>query len=191
MTRIRKAGASHGAVQVQNAEHFQDVLASTADAVRSNEDLSAAIPITFTIDAQPDIPRTLTWSFDSHLQITAFTFTITGVGADGVSRSESFTEASGWTGETTYAYISITSIIMSARTGTGVGDTMDIGRGSKIGLANTISATDNVFKVKKNNAHYAAASYTVSATYSTVDVSTGGAIVGGDDFTIWYKSLNS
>jgi hypothetical protein len=42
--------------------------------------------------------------------------------------------------------------------------------------------------VKKNNADWPAASYTVDTTYDTVDVSTGGAIVGGDDFTIYYRS---
>jgi hypothetical protein len=38
------------------------------------------------------------------------------------------------------------------------------------------------------NANYPAASYTPEAVYDTVDLSTGGAITGGDDFTVWYNS---
>lgn len=38
------------------------------------------------------------------------------------------------------------------------------------------------------NANYPTASYTPEAVYDTVDLSTGGAITGGDDFTVWYMS---
>lgn len=68
------------------------------------------------------------------------------------------------------------------------GDTMDIGTTDKIGLANAIPSTSWVYKIKKNNANYPAASYTPEAVYDTVDLSTGGAITGGDDFTVWYMS---
>lgn len=169
-------------------EHFQDVLAAAATAIRSNEDLSAATPLTFTLDAQPDIPRKLTWAFDAHAQITAFSITFTGVNAKGQTVTQTITEASGWTGTTNEAFATITSIIMTARTGTGAGDTIDIGTTDKIGLANRIPAASWVYKVKKNNANYPAASYTPEAVYDTVDLSTGAAITGGDDFTVWYMS---
>lgn len=170
-------------------ETLMDLLAASATHVRSNEDLSAAIPITFTIDAQPDVPRTLTWAFDSHAQITEFDLEIIGVTAKGVSDTETFDEGDGWSGETSNAFATITSIKLTSRTGTGAGDTMDIGIGSKVGLANAIIATSDVYKIKKNNAHMDSGDYTVEATYHTVDLSTGGAITGGDDFTIWYKAL--
>ena len=169
-------------------EHFQDCLAASATAIRSNEDLSAAVPLTFTLDAQPDIPRKLVWAFDAHAQITAFTIVFTGVNAKGETITQTITAASGWSGTTNEAFATVTSIVMTTRTGTGAGDTIDIGTSDKLGLANPIPAAGWVYKVKKNNANYPAASYTAEATYDTVDISTGAAITGGDDFTIWYKS---
>jgi len=165
------------------------MLTAAAAYIRTNEDLSAATPITFTLDAQPDVPRTLTWAFDSHAQITEFDLEFIGVNAKGETVTETFDEGDGWSGETSNAFATITSIKLLTRTGTGVGDTMDIGIGSKVGLANAIIATSDVFKIKKNNAHMDSGDYTVEATYHTVDLSTGGAIVGGDDFAIWYKAL--
>ena len=70
---------------------------------------------------------------------------------------------------------------------------MDIGIGSKVGLANHIDDTDNVYKVVKSAAatnavdYSGAANVTPEATYDTVDLSTGAAIVDGDKFTIYYK----
>ncbi len=187
---IGKSGGSLGKWSKRaDMQHYQDMLAATADYVRSNQALSGAVPITFTLDAQSDCPRSITWRFDTHAQITAFTLQITAVDARGNSQVETFTQANGWSGETSRAYATITSVILTARTGTGAGDTADIGIGSKVGLKRAIIATSDVFKVKKKNADYPAASYTVSPTYGTVDLSTGGAITGGDDFTIWYKGV--
>ena len=179
---------------IKHVEHFEAVLAVDADYIRANEDLSAAVPITFTIDHQPDVPRNLTWAFDSHAQITAYTLVFTGTDAKGATITDTFTQASGWAGTTAKAYATITSIQLTARTGTGAADTMDIGIGSILGLANNIDATTDVYKVTKsaaagNAADYSgAANVTVNATNDTVDVSTGAAIVDGDKFTIWYKS---
>jgi hypothetical protein len=179
---------------IKQVEHFNKILAASTTYIRSNEDLSAALPIVFTIDAQPDVPRTLTWAFDSHAQITAFTLSMAGTTAKGVYVSETFTEADGWSGETDNAFATITNIALTTRTGTGAGDTMDIGIGSKLGLANDIAAAADVFKVVKSAAatnavdYSGAANVTAEATYDTVDVSTGAAIVNGDNFTIYYKS---
>jgi hypothetical protein len=180
---------------ITHVEHFNKILAAAADSVRNDEDLSAALPITFTIDAQPDVPRTLAWAFNSHAQITAFTLVFTGVNAKGATITETFTAADGWSGETVNAFATITSIELTTRTGTGAGDTMDIGVGSKIGLANDIAAAADVFKVVKSAAAGNAADYsgatnvTPDATYDLADVSTGAAIVAGDSFTISYKTL--
>ena len=167
---------------------FMDVLAASANHVRAAQDLSLAIPITFTIDAQPDAPRTITWAFVAHVNITAYTMEIVGVDARHNTRTVTWTETAGWSGETSIAFAIITSIKMTARTGTGVGDTMNVGIGSKLGLSDIIYATDYVMKIKKNNADYPPASYTVNTANGTVDVSPGGAIVGGDDYTIWFHS---
>jgi len=178
---------------LRHVDHFNKVLAAASAGIRSNEDLSAVLPINFAIDAQPDVPRNLTWAFDSHAQVAAFTLVIAGKDAKGNSITDTFTAADGWAGATAKAYATITSIQLTARTGTGVGDTMDFGSGSLLGLANDLAAAGDVFKVAKslaagNSADYPAASYVVDATNDTVDVSTGAAIVDGDSFTIWYKT---
>ncbi|MBU1067292.1 hypothetical protein KKE60_05865 [Patescibacteria group bacterium] len=167
---------------------FMDVLAVSATHVRSNEDLSAGVSITFTIDAQPDVPRTLSGHFDTHAQITAYTIVITGVDAKGRIITETFTEAvSPWDFETVNAFATITSIKMTARTGTGAGDTMDIGITDVLGLSNKIAATTDVYKIKKNNANALVAVAQVNDTYDTYDMAVIGLAVG-DDFTIYFKS---
>lgn len=172
----------------QHSDLLMDVLAVSATAIRSNEDLSAVIPITFTLDAQPDVPRTLSGHFDTHAQITAYTIVITGTDAKGKTVTETFTEAaSPWDFETVNAYATITSIIMTARTGTGAGDTMDIGVTDVLGLSNTIDATSDVYKIKKNNANAVVAAAQVNITYDTYDMAVIG-LAGGDDFTIYFKS---
>jgi len=177
-----------------NVEHLQSILAEATDVVVNGEDLSAALPITFTLVAQPDVPRTISWVFIAHAQITAYTITFLGVNAKGETITEVITEADGWTGETSNAFATITSIIMSARTGTGALDTMDVGIGGNVGLAGHISAVADVFKVVKSAAAGLATDYsgagnvTAEATYDTVDLVTGAAIVAGDKFTIYYKA---
>ena len=166
---------------------FRDVLAVSATHVRSNEDLSVATPITFTIDAQPDVPRTLSAHFDSHAQITEYDIEIIGVDAKGNTITETKDETDGWDWETSNAFAIITSIKMTARTGTGVGDTMDIGITDVLGLSNNIYATSDVFKIQKNNANATVAAAQVNTTYDTYDMAVIG-LAGGDDFTIWFKS---
>ncbi len=166
---------------------FMDVLAVSATDIRNNEDLSAGVPITFTIDAQPDVPRTLSGHFDAHANITAYTIVFTGVDAKGYTLTETMTEVDGWDWETSNAFATVTSIVMTARTGTGVGDTMDIGITDVLGLSNAIYETGDVYKIKKNNANATIAGAQVDITYSTYDF----AVIGlgaTDDFTIWLRS---
>lgn len=172
---------------VKHSDLFMDVLAVSATHVRTNEDLSAGIPITFTIDAQPDVPRTLSGHFDSHANITAYTIEITGVDAKGNTVTEEKTEADGWDWETNNAFATITSIEMTARTGTGAGDTMDIGITDVLGLSNVIYETGDVFKIKKNNANAVVAGAQVDTDYDTYDMAVIG-LINGDDFTIRYRS---
>jgi hypothetical protein len=170
---------------IQCQDIFLDVLAAATNNVVTAEDVSAALPITCTIAAQPDVPRTLSWVI-THANITAFTLTFVGVNAKGETVTETFT-ATAWSGETSNAFATLTSVKLTARTGTGATDTLNVGIGSKLGLSNNLQAATSVIKVTKNKADYPAASYTAEATYDTVDVSTGAAIVADDDFTITYR----
>lgn len=170
----------------EHSDLFMDVLAVSANYIRNNEDLSAAIPITFTIDAQPDVPRTLSFTL-TNANITAFTLEIVGVNAKGQTVTETFTEAGGFAQETSEAYATVTSIRLTARTGTGAGDLGDVGITDVLGLSNLIYATGDVYKIKKNNANAVVAGAQVNTTYDTYDMAVIGLAVG-DDFTIWYRS---
>ncbi len=175
-------------------EHFNKILAVTADHICSSEDLSAELPITFTISAQPDVPRNLTWSFDSHVEITEFTLVITGVDAKGNVITDTITEVDGWSGSTAQAYATVTSIVLPERGGTGAGDTMDIGIGPNLGLANDLDSDTDIYKVVKSTAAGNATDYTGAGniggddTFDTVNVSAGAAITAGDSYTIYYKT---
>ena len=177
----------------QHVDLFMDVLAVSTTHVRSNEDLSAATPITFTIDAQPDVPRTLSGHFDSHAQITEYDIEVIGVDAKGKTVTETKDESDGWDWETNNAFTTITSIKMTARTGTGAGDTMDVGITDVLGLSSNLGLHPivrlgcDVYKIKKNNANVAVASAQVNTTYNTYDMSVIG-LAATNDFTIWYKT---
>lgn len=169
-------------------EHFLDLLAAAVDNVRNNEDLSAAVPIAVTITAQPGAARTLSWVI-THAQITALTIVFVGTNAKGDTVTQTFTAGGAvWSGETSEAFARITSITVTARTGTGAGDLLDVGLGSKVGLANPLHDASSVLKIVKNHLDMLPAAYTVEAVYDTVDLSTGGGIVANDDFTITYRA---
>jgi len=165
---------------------FYNVLAITADNIVNNEDLSAGVPITFTIIAQPDVSRTLSMDFDSHAQITAYTIVITGVDSQGNAIVETFTEAvDPWNFETDAAFATVTSVIMTARTGTGAADTGDVGITDVLGLSNLITATGDVWKITKNAVDQTIAGAQVNIITGTYDMAVIGLLVT-DDFTIWY-----
>lgn len=177
-------------------ESHNDLLAESSTHIRNGEDMSQATTFNFTIDAHPDTPRTLKFE-TTHANITAYTIEVKGITVDGLDTREiveEFTEADGWSWETSHAYHYITFVRCTARTGTGVGDTADVGIGSKIGLGQKINVATDIIKVKKNNADYTGdgANVTADTTYHTLDLSTGGAIVNGDDFTVWVRqALNT
>ena len=181
---------------IRFVDNFIGVRAAVATLIRTGNTLAGATPVTFTIDAQPDVPRNLTYAFVSHAQITAYTLVFTGVDAQGNIITDTFTQATGWAGATAQAYATVTSIILTARTGTGVADTCNVGVGSILGLSNDIVSTTDVYKVVRSSlAAGKAADYsgvgniTVATAKSTVDVSTGAGIVDGDKFTIYYLGM--
>jgi len=167
---------------------FLDALAASANHVVAAQALHLADPTNCVIAAQPDIPRTLSWTL-THPTLTAYTMDIVGVNAKGQPVTETFTEADLWAGETSNAFATVTSITVHDMTGAAAGDILDVGITDVLGLSNVIYATGDVYKCTKNGADYSGVgNITANATYDTVDVSTGGAIGAGDDFTIWYRS---
>lgn len=175
-------------------ESFPKILAALATHVAAGASLAGATPLAIPVTLQPDVPRNLTWEFVSHVNITAYTIVITGVNSKGKVVTTTLYSGGGgpWTGVTREAYAIITSIIMTTRTGTGVGDTINIGIGSRLGLANHISTEAELYKVTKsvtagNSVDYSGAgNVTVDTDYDVVDVSTGVAIADGDTYSFWY-----
>lgn len=174
--------------QVKSVDYFSGVQAGSSTFVRSNEDLSAAIPITFFLSSQPDVPRTLSFHFDAHAQITAYTVEVNGINSRSETVTETFTDASGWDWETSEAYAKIAYVKMTTRTGTGVGDTADVGITDVLGLANKMRSTSDVYKITKNSTYQTVAVAQVNTTYSTYDMSVIG-LAATDNFTIWYRTL--
>jgi hypothetical protein len=157
-------------------------------------DLSAALPINLMpAAAQPDYPRSLLFAFNSHAQITEFSITITGVNAKGVAISETFTQVDGWTFETNNAFASVTSCQMTARTGTGAGDTIDITHANKFGLPNNIDEEADVYKIVQYSSAGGSVSdvllsaVTVNTTFDTVYIPEA-LYASLDTFVIFYKS---
>ena len=171
---------------------LMDVLAATADQIVNAYAINVAPPFNVAIAGQPDVPRNITFIItDGDASISAFTMTVTGLDAKGIAQVESFNFAGGLAQVGSIAFATIIQVRFTAITGAGAGDVISVGIGSKLGIVNPIYAAAQIYKVKKNNADYPAASYTLDQANATVDVSPGGAIVGGDDFAIYYKiSLN-
>ncbi len=190
---IRVSHAQIIRLPAQRAQHvdiFMDVLANTANHVVAAQDLTVATPIACAIAAQPDVPRNVTIAItDIDVSISAFDIQVVGVDAKGNVMKETFTFAGGLNQTGSVAFATITSVTVNSITGANAGDVLNMGIGSRLGLCDSAYAAGDIFKVKKNNANYPAASYTVSLGpgLDTVDVSTGGAIIAGDDFTIWFQ----
>ncbi len=176
---------------INHSDLFMDVLAEDNDLVVDAEDLNGkSATDTCTVDGQPDVPRNLTYLMTDAADAD-LTMTITVVGVD--ARGNIVSEEQVWTaGQTTktgnVAFATITSVTIDAIANNGAGDLLDIGIGSKLGLSNAIDATGDIYKVKENNGDKGLTNVTISATYDTVDMSKTDAIVGGDDFTVYYKS---
>lgn len=170
-------------------ERLNTIAAASSTAIRSAQDLSAAVPITFTIDAQPDVPRTLSWTL-GHSNITEYDITVVGVDSFGKTITVSWDETAGWSGETLQAFLKITSITMTTRTGTGSGDTMNVGVTDVLGLSNKFYYDQDILRVNKNGASVTVANAQIDPTYGTLDLSVAG-LSAGDEYTVWYLSSNN
>ncbi len=174
-----------------SSDLFMDVLAEDIDLVVDAEDLNGkSATDTCTVDGQPDCPRNLTYVMtDNAGADLTMTITVAGVDAKGIAVTEEQVWTAGQTTKTgNVGFATVTSVTIDAIANNGASDVLEVGIGSKLGLSNVIYATGDVYKVKENNGDKGITNVTVNATYDTVDMSTTDAIVGGDDFTIYYKS---
>lgn len=168
---------------------FMDVRAEVANFIHQVVGTGANFTVlapAFT-GAQLDVPRNVTVDC-TNVGAPSGDISINGIDALGNSVSEDITVTPGGQTVGNLAFSFVSSIdVPSTIPGT---DTIQVGNGSKLGLANMFfDATYSVYKCTKNNTDYTGVgNWTISTTYFTVDVSTGGAINNGDDFTIWYRT---
>jgi hypothetical protein len=174
-------------------EHFNKILAVDLDYIVAAEDLAPAKPLTCTLANQPDVPRTFQITFSHGANISAFNVTIIGRDAKGDTKTRTYTQADGWTIWTDIAFATVTSIIVNSITGTGVGETLNIGIWGHVGLNNKLAATTDVYKIVKSVAagqayNFVSTAWLAHTTYDTIDLEVTGNIIDGDSFTVYYKS---
>jgi hypothetical protein len=166
-----------------------DVAAEDVDAIVDNEDLNVSLPLTCTLDGQPDYGRNVTLALtDADDGISAINITVTGITSLGLVKTETFTFASFTAKVATgnYPFEKITEVKVNSATGIGAGDVLEVGIGKKLGLPGRIHDTGGIIWVKQNAAKTAA--YTASATYGTVAPTT---LTAADDFDIfWNRDSN-
>jgi len=164
---------------------FRDLLVADTNHIIVAEALNVGTPITCVMAAQTDVPRNVSITVtDGDTSISAFQIDVVGIDAKGGAAAERFVFGGGLvqTGNVIWAHI--TSIIVTSITGAGAGDVLDVGVGSKVGVSTHLRS---VYKIQKNNTHMSSADYTVDTAHDSIDLSVGGAIAGGDDYTVWYN----
>lgn len=178
-------------------ESFMDIQAVTANYVGSWAGTGAEQVINpgdAGWSAQPDIKRNLTVTCTA-VGAPSGDIVIAGVNAKGQTISEAITVNPGGIRIGNEAFATITTITIPATIP--ATDTIDVGIGSKLGLANIIYATADVYKVTRTTGGAPGASaadysvqgtdITVNITYHTVDMAIGAGIVAGDCYAINYK----
>ena len=169
----------------QQVETFVDCQVASTTFIVNAGACDGAIPITFTINNYPNAPRVLTWSL-THTNITAATLEFEIMDAQCNVRVITIdAAAAGWSGDIEWAALERCIIKMTARTGSGAGDTLNVGISNWFGLSNPIHFWENVRAIKKAGVHINKGKSTnVDVEHSTVDV---GAVNPGDDISIYYR----
>jgi len=171
----------HSLVGIAEQDLLRDVLAAAANAVHAaiagtgaSQDIVAGI-------INPDTPRNISLTTTNNAAPSG-DVVIEGVDAQGDATTDTITIVAGGLAYGVVAFSTVTRITIPA--GVGGADTVTVGTSDKVGLKNPIYSSLDVFKIKKNNADMTIP--TVDPDYATVDLD---AIGGGDDYTIWYRSV--
>lgn len=138
---------------------------------------------------QPAHPRILSVSSTLCIGGTSVgTVTVSGTDADGAPISEIFTinDAVPTTHYGVKAFRLISSVVV-LRSDATIGNKYSVGLASGFGLPNyPFNATTDVFAISKNGLNSLLTSWTINATYGTVDPGLLG-VSAGDDFTMFYR----
>ncbi len=145
------------------------VAAATTTGKIAQKDISGAAPLTAGTLVQPDVPRNVVLTItDGDTGISAFTLVVTGKAPDGTVVTETFTFAGGLVQTGSVIFAHITSVIITAITGNGAGDTLDMGYGVKLGVGVPFGSTGLVIQLLTFNlaAEAAAATDTTNNSFT-------------------------
>lgn len=145
------------------------------------DDMSAKECVVVTTDiTNPDVPRTVSIT-TTNVSSPYGDVTIEGKGTGGSNISEDISIVAGGTAYSNNAFSTVTRIIIPG--GVSSSDTVSVGISDKLGILPVIYNSEDVYKMKKNNADVSIG--TINMTYRTIDCAT---INANDDFTVYYRS---
>jgi len=164
-------------------EHFMDVKAADTDYCHAAEAGSGESKDVTTAITNPDVPRitsiTVTNNSTPEGDVTVY-----GTLADGSVTTDVITIVAGDTAYGVKAFATLTKYNIPA--GVDAGDTVALGIGDKIGLANDVSAEADIYKKHVDGIDESdEISSKVDATNNTLDCAT---IVNNEDITVWYHN---
>lgn len=174
--------------KVSISDHFQDCIVASTNHVHAGIVGTGAEQEIVAGITNPDVPRNISITNSAN---STGDVTIEGIDAKGNSVSEAITIVTGGTAYGSVAFSTVSKIIIPATVVNP--DTIEVGISDKLGLSNVIYATGDVYKVKVNNADKTGEfdmAADVDTTNDMLDMSslTAGAITGGDDITISFRS---
>ena len=163
-----------------NSDSYINIAATNSGAIDTVV-LTSGMPVAISLTNQLDVPRNITFNIrDADASISGISISLTGYDAKGQMWTDTYTNTSGVTDR---AWSTLVSADVTAVYGESSGDALYVGYGSKLGLAGTISASSDVYRVIRNGSTITSG-YTVNASYDTVDIS---GIVLGTDIEVRYR----
>lgn len=175
--------------RVQHRDSFIDCLPTTGNHIVNAQ---ALVNGAVAVNLSPDVPRYISFTITEGApgDVNDYTLTIVGVNAQG--EAVTFTTDFATSGLVRFIdenFLYITSVTLADVADLGAA-TISIGIEDRLGLSNRI-IVGSVYAVKRNTAYDVPANWTEFVIGNGVNVDNVAAIVGGDDFMIYYwESLN-
>ena len=166
------------------SEQFEYPDAASTDGMATQKNLNAAGALAGIV--QPDFPRNVVLNItDANGSLSAIQVTVTGTLATGeTGQTEVFTDKTAGIHLGSKAFAHIDSITVDSVAGGTTDDKLDIGYGKKFGLANGITASDDIWKVNIDDTDSPVASQTINTTYDTIQFASDPD--GSCCFQVWY-----
>ena len=142
------------------------------------------------LPGQPDVPRSISIEVvPDPFQTCIGNVEINGINADGAIINEDFDinvlYPAIQTEETVRAFRLVTNVNITGASGTG---TITVSIEDRIGVSNiSLNTTTDIFALNLNGVNVPVTSYTINATYGTIDMDDVANIQTGDNLEIWCR----